>query len=164
MGVYFWKSHLRRSRKKENCVTDDQTCSVAAKTRKQLQALSRFVNHTIVDKIFGGQLVSTIVCEQCQNSSQIYEPFLDLSLPLVEEKPARPSQSNDQVKGHKRTKSENSLSSCFGSAKVDDDAAIEEGPNKNKSKKERERLKKEKRRARKVKGNKVSGQDTSQFS
>ena len=102
-GVYLGQCHFLMIKKK-NCVSGDQTYPIAAKTRKQLQALSRFVNHTIVDKIFGGQLVSTIVCEQCQNSSQIYEPFLDLSLPLVEEKPARPSQSNDQVKGHKRSK------------------------------------------------------------
>ena len=48
-----------------------------------------------MDKIFGGQLVSTIVCEQCHNSSQMYEPFLDISLPLIEEKPQRPGKQNN---------------------------------------------------------------------
>ena len=45
--------------------------SVDAVTRKKLQALGRHSNYTCVDKIFGGQLVSTIVCEQCHNSSQV---------------------------------------------------------------------------------------------
>ena len=49
-----------------------------------------------MDKIFGGQLVSTIVCEQCHNSSQMYEPFLDVSLPLIEEKPQRPGKQNNK--------------------------------------------------------------------
>ena len=45
--------------------------SVDAVTRRKLQALGRHSNYTCVDKIFGGQLVSTIVCEQCHNSSQV---------------------------------------------------------------------------------------------
>lgn len=54
----------------------------------------RHSNHTVVDKIFGGLLVSTIVCESCHNSSQMFEPFLDLSLPLAEEKPQRPRKAS----------------------------------------------------------------------
>ena len=60
--------------------------------KRKLQALGRYSNYTLIDKLFGGQLVSTIVCEQCHNSSQIYEPFLDISLPLVEEKPHKPNR------------------------------------------------------------------------
>ena len=37
-----------------------------------------------------GQMVSTIVCEECHYSSQTYESFLDLSLPVVEDKPHKP--------------------------------------------------------------------------
>ena len=62
--------------------TDPKT--VNDNLKRKLQALGRHSNHTHVDKIFGGQLVSTIVCETCHNSSQIYEPFLDLSLSLIE--------------------------------------------------------------------------------
>ena len=39
-----------------------------------------------------GQLVSSIVCEECHHSSQNYEQFLDLSLPVLEERPAKPSK------------------------------------------------------------------------
>ena len=56
--------------------TDPKT--VNSNMKKKLQALGRHSNYTLMDKIFGGQLVSTIVCENCHNSSQIYEPFLDL--------------------------------------------------------------------------------------
>ena len=70
--------------------TDPKT--VSQKVKRKLQALGRYSTFTLLDKIFGGQLVSTIVCEQCHNSSQIYEPFLDLSLPLIEEKPQRPGK------------------------------------------------------------------------
>lgn len=37
---------------------------------------------TLVDSVFGGVLVSTVVCSACDHSSVSYEPFLDLSLPI----------------------------------------------------------------------------------
>ncbi|CAN6462725.1 unnamed protein product [Victoria cruziana] len=37
---------------------------------------------TFVDRIFGGQLSSTVSCLECGHSSVVYEPFLDLSLPV----------------------------------------------------------------------------------
>ena len=120
--------------------------TVTPKVRRQLQAFSRFVNHTIVDKIFGGQLVSTIVCEQCQNSSQIYEPFLDMSLPLIEEKPQRPS-------GKKSKNLDDPLSSptvsCFSVNKKKNDDSELLPKSKHQKKKEREKAKKERRKTRK---------------
>ncbi|KAF8394098.1 hypothetical protein HHK36_020303 [Tetracentron sinense] len=44
--------------------------------------------HTFVDTIFGGQLVSTVYCVECKHSSIVYEPFLDLSLPVPIKKPS----------------------------------------------------------------------------
>jgi hypothetical protein len=66
-----------------------------------------------VDKLFGGQLVSTIVCEQCHNSSQIYEPFLDLSLPLIEEKQQRPGKGRDNNTLFE-DENDGTTTSCFG--------------------------------------------------
>jgi len=60
--------------------------------RKKLQGYGRESGHTLLDKIFSGQLVSSIVCEECHHSSQTYEQFLDLSLPVLEERPAKPSK------------------------------------------------------------------------
>ena len=47
-------------------------------------------NHTVIDGIFGGQLISTITCSQCQSVNQVFEGFLDLSLPIIEEKGVPP--------------------------------------------------------------------------
>ncbi|KAF6135772.1 hypothetical protein GIB67_028628 [Kingdonia uniflora] len=41
-----------------------------------------------VDMIFGGRLSSTVCCLTCRHSSIVYEPFLDLSLPVPTKKPA----------------------------------------------------------------------------
>ncbi|KAI4342581.1 hypothetical protein MLD38_027193 [Melastoma candidum] len=43
---------------------------------------------TFVDAIFGGQISSTVCCMECGHSSTVYEPFLDLSLPVPTKKPA----------------------------------------------------------------------------
>jgi len=42
---------------------------------------------TFIDVIFGGQLSSTVRCVECGHSSVVYEPFLDLSLPVPTKKP-----------------------------------------------------------------------------
>ncbi|XP_023240096.1 ubiquitin carboxyl-terminal hydrolase 45-like [Centruroides sculpturatus] len=59
-------------------------------TKAKIKALSPVSCHTFVDVIFGGQLLSTVMCEECGMSSQRFEPFLNLSLPVAEEKPLRP--------------------------------------------------------------------------
>ncbi|XP_042517711.1 ubiquitin carboxyl-terminal hydrolase 2-like [Macadamia integrifolia] len=41
---------------------------------------------TFVDAIFGGQLSSSVCCMECGHSSVVYEPFLDLSLPVPTKK------------------------------------------------------------------------------
>lgn len=64
--------------------------TVDEEIKKKVKAYGRQVNHTIVDSIFSGQLISTVLCKECQMSSQVFEPFLDLSLPISEEKPLRP--------------------------------------------------------------------------
>ncbi|GBN38097.1 Ubiquitin carboxyl-terminal hydrolase 16 [Araneus ventricosus] len=55
-------------------------------TKKLVKAYGSYASHTIVDKIFGGLLISTVLCEECKMSSQVFEPFMDMSLPLFEEK------------------------------------------------------------------------------
>ncbi|KAF8088797.1 hypothetical protein N665_0529s0002 [Sinapis alba] len=42
---------------------------------------------TLVDSVFGGEVSSTISCLECGHSSKVYEPFLDLSLPVPSKKP-----------------------------------------------------------------------------
>ena len=130
--------------------TDPKT--VSQKVKRKLQALGRYSNFTLIDKIFGGQLVSTIVCEQCHNSSQIYEPFLDLSLPLVEEKPQRPGKNNFTNKFDEEDEENNPPVSCFGGFRKRKDAADEEDSKSNKkmSKNERKRVKAQSRKTKKL--------------
>ncbi len=115
--------------------------SVPWATRRKLQALSRHSSYTLMDRMFGGHLVSTIVCEQCHNSSQIYEPFLDLSLPLVEEKPQRPNAK----------KGKNSVNAAAAVASNGGDDGEDGASGSNNKKKEREMSKKEKRKLKKEK-------------
>lgn len=51
------------------------------------QASSRLLGSELV---FRGVLVSTLKCLECYHSSQRTEPFLDLSLPVMAEKPQSP--------------------------------------------------------------------------
>ncbi|XP_054063772.1 ubiquitin carboxyl-terminal hydrolase 16 isoform X2 [Rissa tridactyla] len=39
---------------------------------------------SFVDQIFGGELTSTIMCEECRTVSLVHESFLDLSLPVLD--------------------------------------------------------------------------------
>jgi len=73
--------------------TDPKT--VPRNIRKKLKLYGRMSSHTLLDKLFSGQMVSTIVCEECHYSSQTYESFLDLSLPVVEDKPHKPRSSRN---------------------------------------------------------------------
>ncbi|XVF65205.1 hypothetical protein PTKIN_Ptkin09bG0228500 [Pterospermum kingtungense] len=57
---------------------------------------------TFVDAVFGGQISSTLCCEECGHSSTVYEPFLDLSLPVPTKK--TPSKKAQPVSRSKKTK------------------------------------------------------------
>lgn len=60
-------------------------------TKAKIQAYKKAVARTPLDEIFGGVLLSTIVCQQCGKVSRREEPFQDLSLPIPEEKTPRGS-------------------------------------------------------------------------
>ncbi|KAG8636890.1 hypothetical protein MANES_15G054100v8 [Manihot esculenta] len=57
---------------------------------------------TFVDSLFGGQISSTVSCIECGYSSTVYEPFLDLSLPIPAKKP--PTKKVQPVTRPKKTK------------------------------------------------------------
>ena len=54
--------------------------------RRKLKIYGKESSHTFVDQLFGGYLLSTVICESCHQPYQILEPFMDLSLPVSEEK------------------------------------------------------------------------------
>ncbi|NXG15464.1 UBP45 hydrolase, partial [Grallaria varia] len=58
-------------------------------TRKKVKAYGREgVKMNFIDRIFVGELTSTVMCEECENV--VKEPFIDLSLPIIEERVAKP--------------------------------------------------------------------------
>ncbi|CAI8597952.1 unnamed protein product [Vicia faba] len=72
--------------------------------RKQNGTLKRdgTSSNTLVDALFGGQISSTVCCNECRHSSTVYEPFLDLSLSVPTKNP--PSRKAPQVPRTKKTK------------------------------------------------------------
>ncbi|XP_029389246.1 ubiquitin carboxyl-terminal hydrolase 45 isoform X5 [Mus pahari] len=43
-----------------------------------------------IDRIFIGELTSTVMCEECANISTMKDPFIDISLPIIEERVSKP--------------------------------------------------------------------------
>ncbi|XP_019646954.1 PREDICTED: ubiquitin carboxyl-terminal hydrolase 16-like [Branchiostoma belcheri] len=67
----------------------------------RVKEYGRLVRETFVDFVFGGQMVNTVQCEECKNISQVHEPFLDISLPIVEER-SPPSRSSSNPSANKQ--------------------------------------------------------------
>ncbi|XP_066428143.1 ubiquitin carboxyl-terminal hydrolase 16 isoform X1 [Molothrus aeneus] len=60
---------------------------------------------SFVDRIFGGELTSTIMCEECRTVSLVHESFLDLSLPILDVQKGKITK-RDNVKKNKEKESE----------------------------------------------------------
>ncbi|XP_053143673.1 ubiquitin carboxyl-terminal hydrolase 45 isoform X2 [Hemicordylus capensis] len=61
-------------------------------TKRKVKAYGREgVKMNFIDRIFVGELTSTIMCEECENISTVKEPFIDLSLPIIEERISKPA-------------------------------------------------------------------------
>lgn len=52
---------------------------------------------TFVEHVFGGQFSSTVSCCVCGHSSVVYEPFLDLSLPIPSKQERKAGSIRDQL-------------------------------------------------------------------
>ncbi|XP_052189807.1 ubiquitin carboxyl-terminal hydrolase 2-like isoform X2 [Diospyros lotus] len=81
---------------------------------------------TFIDAIFGGQLSSTVSCLECGHSSTVFEPFMDLSLPVPTKKPqSKRAQSISKAKKQKLPPKR----SGRGRPKVNKDASSEASVN-----------------------------------
>ncbi|XP_072355698.1 ubiquitin carboxyl-terminal hydrolase 45 isoform X2 [Scyliorhinus torazame] len=65
------------------------------------------VKMNFIDQIFVGELINTIMCEECSHISTVKEPFIDLSLPIIEERAAKPIPSGKINKNQKAKDTEN---------------------------------------------------------
>ncbi|ERE75542.1 ubiquitin carboxyl-terminal hydrolase 16 isoform X3 [Cricetulus griseus] len=53
---------------------------------------------SFVDRIFGGELTSTIMCEECRTVSLVHESFLDLSLPVLDDQSGKKNINDRNMK------------------------------------------------------------------
>ncbi|CAH9129801.1 unnamed protein product [Cuscuta epithymum] len=67
--------------------TEELSASKKRKAFLEEDDKSQTVGPPFVSAIFGGQLSSTVSCIECGHSSIVYEPFLDLSLPVPTKRP-----------------------------------------------------------------------------
>jgi len=111
--------------------------SVVKSMRRKLRVYGRQANHTLLDRVFSGQLVSTIVCEECGHSSRRYEQFLDISLPVVEDKPHKPMKKHHMNQHNAPAGNDLDIG--------EEGCVALEKKSKSQSKKEKERKRKEKR-------------------
>ncbi|OQR75053.1 ubiquitin carboxyl-terminal hydrolase 16-like [Tropilaelaps mercedesae] len=73
--------------------------SVKPYLRTQIDAYKKQTHHTFLETVFGGLLINTIFCTECRKSSQNFEPFVDLSLPIATPRPPKtPSSTPTQRK------------------------------------------------------------------
>uniref|UniRef100_A0A8B9K8P8 Ubiquitin carboxyl-terminal hydrolase n=1 Tax=Astyanax mexicanus TaxID=7994 RepID=A0A8B9K8P8_ASTMX len=56
------------------------------------------VKMNFVDRIFVGELTNTIMCEECEHISTVKEAFIDISLPIIEERISKPTNPGRLVK------------------------------------------------------------------
>ncbi|MED6276753.1 hypothetical protein CHARACLAT_006227 [Characodon lateralis] len=66
--------------KQSSKVTDEEKLKAVVK-----EYVKNGVPKNFVDQVFGGELTSTIMCQQCKTVSVVTEMFLDLSLPVSDE-------------------------------------------------------------------------------
>ncbi|XP_050219640.1 ubiquitin carboxyl-terminal hydrolase 2-like [Mercurialis annua] len=88
------------------CLLDGLSSEELA-VRKQVNAanengISLKHDPTYVEALFGGQISNTVSCIECGHSSNVSEPFLDLSLPVPTKKP--PTKKGQPISRSKKTK------------------------------------------------------------
>ncbi|XP_011606953.2 ubiquitin carboxyl-terminal hydrolase 16 isoform X1 [Takifugu rubripes] len=102
----------------------------------------------LVDYVFGGELTSTIMCQQCKTVSVITEMFLDLSLPVSDEA----YRKKNQKKGPKAFESTHSDKSSPASHNEDDVATPGSKYQQKKAKKQAKKQAKHQKRQQKLEG------------
>uniref|UniRef100_A0A672HR94 Ubiquitin carboxyl-terminal hydrolase n=1 Tax=Salarias fasciatus TaxID=181472 RepID=A0A672HR94_SALFA len=69
-------------------------------TKRQVKAYGKEgVKMNFVDCIFVGELTNTIMCEECEHISTVKEAFIDISLPIIEERVSSYKINHCEVEG-----------------------------------------------------------------
>ncbi|XP_075453633.1 ubiquitin carboxyl-terminal hydrolase 45 isoform X3 [Ascaphus truei] len=82
-------------------------------TKRKVKAYGReSVKLNFIDRIFVGELTSTVMCEECEHISTVKEAFLDLSLPIIEERVSKPVPFGRGSKGKSAHEEDTSQCNC----------------------------------------------------
>ncbi|KAM5125295.1 ubiquitin carboxyl-terminal hydrolase 16 [Mantella aurantiaca] len=92
-----------------------------------------------VDRLFGGELTSTIMCESCHTVSLVHEPFLDLSLPVLDDLPAKKNTAKSAKAVCEKKNEEESDNDSYVKERND----LPAGPSKHLQKKAKKQAKKQ---------------------
>lgn len=72
---------------KKPAYEEDKDIPGEAETDKAERLWQKYlsIDNSPITDLFGGQLQSTVHCQKCKGNFTMYEPFWDLSLPIVKE-------------------------------------------------------------------------------
>uniref|UniRef100_A0A8C6V1Y7 Ubiquitin carboxyl-terminal hydrolase n=1 Tax=Neogobius melanostomus TaxID=47308 RepID=A0A8C6V1Y7_9GOBI len=93
-------------------------------TKRQVKAYGKEgVKMNFVDRIFVGELTNTIMCEECEHISTVKEAFIDISLPIIEERTSKPSYPGRLGKGVREQDNHMTHNEQRSSASIEDKGA-----------------------------------------
>lgn len=110
---------------------------------------------SFVDRIFGGELTSTIMCDECRTVSLVHESFLDLSLPVLDDQSGKKSINDKNLKKTMEDEDKDSEEEKDNDSYIKERNDIPSGPSKHLQKKAKKQAKKQaksQRRQQKIQG------------
>lgn len=108
-----------------------------------------------MDRIFGGELTSTIMCDECRTVSLVHESFLDLSLPVLDDQSGKRSMHSKNLKKTMESEDKDSEEEKDNDSYVKERMDILSGTSKHLQKKAKKQAKKQaknQRRQQKIQG------------
>ncbi|XP_057552442.1 ubiquitin carboxyl-terminal hydrolase 16 isoform X3 [Hippopotamus amphibius kiboko] len=110
---------------------------------------------SFVDRIFGGELTSTIMCDECRTVSLVHESFLDLSLPVLDDQSGKKSINDKNLKKTMEEENKESEEEKDNDSYIKERNDIPSGTSKHLQKKAKKQAKKQaknQRRQQKIQG------------
>uniref|UniRef100_A0A674E6U2 Ubiquitin carboxyl-terminal hydrolase n=1 Tax=Salmo trutta TaxID=8032 RepID=A0A674E6U2_SALTR len=103
-------------------------------TKRQVKAYGKEgVKMNFVDRIFVGELTNTIMCEECEHISTVKEAFIDISLPIIEERKSPGSveeKGADSPSDHPEEESPSVMARAAGGSKMAATSSLSDGSDK----------------------------------
>ncbi|KAM6946084.1 ubiquitin carboxyl-terminal hydrolase 16, partial [Aplochiton taeniatus] len=113
------------------------------------------VPRNFVDQVFGGELTSTVMCQQCKTVSLVTETFLDLSLPVSDEAYRKKNPKKAVVKNGSESSEDGRDSPVTTPGKSDMPTGVGSKYQQKKAKKQAKKQAKNQRRQEKLGGKKT---------